>query len=418
MKRIVVLAGHTYSSVSPTGQIANQLCYLLRDHYEIILIGIGYNNSVRCVDKVTYYSITNPFLMLQDKLISIKSNMVRNNLKHLFKFLYRFYLFSFVRLNGFNFLFPDINLWYYPKALKILKTLEAEKKIDVIFTVSSPFITHEVGNSFKKKHSRIRWYTLIIDPFTPYLNINLFKFINKFHEKSHLHLERKLFKASDFNWATHEVYEQIKKMELDYCAEPFNYIVQDERIEVKYRYFDDKFINVVYAGSFYRDLRNPKFMLQCFSAITNLNIKLHLFITSDCDKLINNLVENSGGKIIRHKYKSLEEINIILNDADILVSVGNSSLNFKPSKIFKYIGLCKPIIHFNMFDKYEEVLQRYPISLQILQSTSVFQTVSCEIEKFCTLNYQSLISFEEVYDLYIEHSSKTLTKQIITKIES
>lgn len=418
MKTVVILAGHTNGSPSPTGNIAVQLSGYLKSDFRVFVVGIGMRNSRVVIDNVTHISLTNVFLKCQTRISKIQLPFVRVILIVVSKFLHRLYQFvprSDIQVSRF---LPDANAWYFPKAMGLLETQIQNSELDILVTISSPFITHQVGMEIKRRYSWIKWHTYVIDPYTRYFNYDSISMVNTYHAKKHYHLEAQIFTSSDFNWATPEVYNEIKDKSYGSNVRKLNYVIVDERKEIGTKnYFDSNFINVVYAGSFYKHLRNPEFILQCFSAVQNTNIKLHLFVSSDCDTIIDRMVEKSKGKILRHSYKNPAEMDLILNAANVLVSVGNLSTLFRPSKTFKYIGLGKPVIHFNLMNREDEIFSRYPIALQITQASKELVQCSKEIEEFCVRNAKNSVEFDEVGRLFPEHMAREINNIILTYID-
>lgn len=99
-----------------------------------------------------------------------------------------------------------------------------------------------------------------------------------------------------------------------------------------------------------------------------------------------------------HEIVDTLEIKKVYASADFLVNVGNSVLEFKPSKTFEYISTGKPIIHFYQNGIVDETLMRYPLSLQI------------------NIQDEHVINKKKICEFIYSHKGKTIDKSKIDEI--
>ena len=253
---------------------------------------------------------------------------------------------AFGRIQTLLFL-PDNNRWFHKKALRKIEELNDVKPIDYLLTVSSPFSAHSAGRAFKQKHEKVKWITFTFDPLIHTSKVKKSFIFPKIKERWDIRQEMRVYKEANYNYVTEDVYDNCNHLFNSSLQKTFSlpFMIENGTGEA-INYFNNNKINLIFAGRFYNDIRNPEYLLKTFISMNNSDMLLHLFITSDCEDLINRYVKMSNGNIILHKPVSVHLINKILNDADVLINVGNSIAAFKPSKIFEYISTGKPIVNF------------------------------------------------------------------------
>lgn len=140
--------------------------------------------------------------------------------------------------------------------------------------------------------------------------------------------------------------------------------------------------NCVYAGALYSFARNPRYTIEVFKAIENPKIKLH-FIGADKSQL-RDYIDEKKDRFIVHGIMPFDETRTKLEQADVLVNIGNIMSNQVPSKIFEYISTGKPIINVcaNSNCPSKEYLDKYPMALSIVENESMLKEHAYELEKF------------------------------------
>ena len=140
--------------------------------------------------------------------------------------------------------------------------------------------------------------------------------------------------------------------------------------------------NCVYAGALYSFARNPRYTIEVFKAIENPKIKLH-FIGADKSQL-RDYIDEKEDRFIVHGIMPFDETRTKLEQADVLVNIGNIMANQVPSKIFEYISTGKPIINIcaNSNCPSKEYLDKYPMALSIDEDDGMLKEHAYELEKF------------------------------------
>ncbi|MGJ7920810.1 glycosyltransferase [Neobacillus sp. LXY-4] len=137
--------------------------------------------------------------------------------------------------------------------------------------------------------------------------------------------------------------------------------------------FDKKYINCVFAGALTQRIRRPEYMLSLFNALSKYRIKLHIWSgdlqaaqRQQLASLLSNNVEFHGSL----EYNSMISV---LNEADILVNLGNSKSNQFPSKLLDYISIGKPILNIYKIDNCPtlDVIEQYPLGINVSEKEDI-----------------------------------------------
>lgn len=123
---------------------------------------------------------------------------------------------------------------------------------------------------------------------------------------------------------------------------------------------------IIYAGSFYRWIRNPELVMKCLEPLMD-RIRIDFYGYSDCDDIMQPYVEKYRGHVAIHGLVQHNEVKKQMALADIILSIGNRGTEMSPSKIYECIATGKPIIHafFQDDDPCVNALKKYPNSLCI-----------------------------------------------------
>lgn len=111
-------------------------------------------------------------------------------------------------------------------------------------------------------------------------------------------------------------------------------------------------VKFVYAGSLYKQLRNPQYLCDVLVILSQeIDMGCVFLGGGDCSPIINSANSNSNGAI---RYIGMQPHSVamqLIYDADILLSIGNAESPMAPSKIYEYMSTGKPIIHTYTYDR-------------------------------------------------------------------
>lgn len=407
MKRLVIIAGIVYPDPTPPGKIALQFAEVLKKHFDVSMI-IMQSSLVQIdneeINGIKLYSVFGLRYFLELWFQNIFNNTKYLPIKKLSKL-------SVILLKGIGriqsmVIFPNNLRWYYKGTLRKLKKLNSEQKIDVIFSICSPFPAHMAAQKFKEMNKEVKWVTYTVDPYATSERLNNIALFQKYRNNYNLKFESLIYSKSDYNLVSEEVFQFESNLfeEYKHKTTSLPYLLSKPG-EKSGNYFEKTKVNLVFAGRFYEDIRNPDFLLASFLKISDNSIQLHLFSQSNCEHIVDQYINISGGRIIKHPLVSIDEVLNVLLDADVLINVGNSNSSFKPSKTFEYISTGKPIINFYRNNNFDEVLLKYPLAIQINENEQTHLESSRQIEEFCLKNNGKSLRWEEIESIYPFHSS-------------
>lgn len=392
-KHLAIICGIYYPNPSPTGLCTRRYAKLLADEYDIEIICMSNGEAAQTL--VDENGFTVHILAGKRMAAEYKSKGVFKKLIHLHGALQ-----IKTKLLG--------NLrWYRRAACKKLNEINCKRKLDAVLTVCSPFAAHFAGMDFKKDHPDVTWCGYTVDPYAAKNRIRpigcTFK---KLVEK-----EAAVLSFMDAVFVSEEVYKNRPELyrHSNNCK-TLPYLLPDFNTGgSKNKRFNDSDINCVYAGSFYRDIRNPETMLSCFSGLADTNIKLHLYARG-CEDIVakySALADN----IVMHDRVGADEIAEVYREADILVNIGNATPEFLPSKTFEYIASGKPIIHYYYEGMKDGILDKYPLCLQLRIKSK--DTSGDVLLNYIHENRNKIVASDEVESIYTKHSKANIREILL-----
>ena len=177
----------------------------------------------------------------------------------------------------------------------------------------------------------------------------------------------------------------------------------------------DQEIRAVFSGFLYEKIRNPEYALKLFSSLPS-NIKLYI-IGSGSESLVSRYANDYPDKIESIGILPIDEAQKWIDEADVLMNIGNSDINFVPSKIFDYISTGKPIINIykdkdcptlKYFSKYDNVVSIY-------EKDEITNSVE-KTENFLQNNLGKVVPFEIIRQNFHENTLDCVTERFIEVI--
>lgn len=375
---LVIVCGILYPNPSPTGLCAYRYASLLADNYNMEFIAMSSNGREESdyYEGIPVHTLSSWRLRAENKAKGLTKKIIHILGSAQLK----------VTMNG--------NLeWFSDAAYKKLEELHKQRPIDALLTICSPLPAHIAGVAFKEKHPEVRHCAYTVDPYAA--SDRIIPFGRNFRDL--VEYEYNISKQTDclllseeaFNMRQ-DIYGGIKqKLSLPYLL--------PKSSAAEGNLFDKEHIHCVYAGSFYKDIRNPEYMLKVFSSLDGKAVKLHLY-SSGCDDLVKGYAEKNEN-IEANGYVPQKELQQIYASCDVLIGVGNAMNDFLPSKTYEYLSLRKPIVFFNPKGFNNKVLEKYPHSLQLSDEEDLNETI-VKLEIFANNERGKTISEEELNSLY------------------
>jgi hypothetical protein len=399
MKNIVIITREYYPQMTPVSAVVDKYIQRMKGAYNFHVICTSYGEEAPPQDEpyVHIYPVSTYMSRLRGKYEKRYSSN-RNNL------FYKFVIALFRARSAFWLMksYSAPTKWEYEESYKQLLTLSMHIKIDVVVSVSgSLFHAHLAAKKYKENHPQTKWLTFITDPIT-FLDSNFFLFKSKKMMEKSYETELSIYNSADYNILVGDTYYDV----IDKFKQPksktfhFNLTLDDIRKEISgydYKPTETSDTRIIYAGKFYRKIRNPDYMLSIMSQIQN--IEFDLFVSSH--ECLESVVQSTSDTISVHDsvdtsyYKEM-----ICNKYDILLNVGNKCTNQMPSKMLEYLSTGRPIINFfyNKDSQYE-MIEKYPLGLNIgrYDSDAVYK-----VQTFCNEMRGKQLNYEEVETIFPE----------------
>lgn len=274
---------------------------------------------------------------------------------------------------------PDYACGWVIPATRAARALCAANNYDWIVSVSHPFTGHLVGLLTKARAPDLRWFVDIGDPF--YLmkepspnNRHLYAWISRA-------IESRVVAGADVISVTTEPTRRLYEANFPLPAGKVQVVPPllslPESPPPSPR-ADGGPIRLVFVGTLYRNLRSPKFLLACFTAlITALperRMELHFYgAINDCAENLTSFPESLKSALFVHGMVGRTEVHQAMVDADVLVNIGNDSKSQLASKVIEYMAVGKPILNLVGIadDASVAALADYPAALTILRANDI-----------------------------------------------
>lgn len=299
-------------------------------------------------------------------------------------------------------------------------------EIDCIISMCVPFYCHYIASRVKKKSPHLKWIAYYYDPYS-------FNALGRLNFEGMLSVEERVLKYADSIILTKKMYEEfstcvLKKHLCKAIVCEFPNVKKRAVTERNHTIeFDPNKINCVFTGYLYPDIRNPKYFLELLSRC-NTDIVFYIvggvYIVGGSNELKEELNLEYYQRNLDIRLNIIETVPIeeafkIMNDADILVNIGNSIPNQLPSKIFDYISMGKPIVN---ICKLEDCLSlehtaKYPLCLDLFETKDMTEETVKNFEAFCQESKGKKMQFYDIEKLFFTSTPQYVADQIKELLE-
>lgn len=283
--------------------------------------------------------------------------------------------------------------------------LDIDEKIDVIIPASMPFESVVAAHRYKKIYDKeVILMPYLFDQFVENESLHRLKVNKWIKRKNHKKLEKNIISDSKsvlimkqlskyflMNYPSYSsLLQEVEHPLLVNNSKP-NLVIDNNNS-----------ILLTYAGSFYKNIRDPEYMLRIFDlSLNKIKGVLNLYTLGNCSTII----RDYSLKNARIKDNGSLPSNLVpdvLRKANFLIAVGNSVSNQVPSKIFEYLSVGKPIIYFYTMDEdlNVEVLRKYPNGLCIKQNDNNIEENISKLVHFCKMNKGNIIPYDDISKIY------------------
>lgn len=318
---------------------------------------------------------------------------------------------------------PRFAGWNRNAVLEKCRALMNENKYTAILSVSHPVITHELAMQLKKtSDDSVLWFLYEFDPFC-YNEVLYGKNCCEKLEKE----QHQLFSACDGIFLTKELYDFYQQTPFSSYREkmfaiPFSNMKRieiDDHVHCDAVDFDEEYINCVFGGALLEDIRNPVYAINVFGSLTEEKVRLNLLSGSNVDFLTDAL-KQAKTAVRLYPPQPREEAYEVMLRGDILVNFGNTVVFQIPGKIFEYMAMGKPIIHFQKIkeDPCLKYLKNYPMVLIINEQENNIEKHGKMIADFCIKYKGQRLTYEEVSSFISEYTSEKVSSGFVDRMNA
>lgn len=263
---------------------------------------------------------------------------------------------------------PDYAMGWVIPAVRAVRRLLRAGRYDWVITVSHPFTGHWVGMLALKGQAGPRWLVDIGDPF--HLMPDPAPNNRALYGRLNGWLEGRLLARADAVSVTTVTTRELYAAHCPAAAGKIRVIpplLSLPHLTEPVIPRSDGVIRLVFAGTLYRNLRSPKFLIACLealiAAVPALPLELHFYgAVNDCGPDLQACSAKAKARIHIHGLVARELAARAMAEADVLVNIGNKSESQLASKVVEYMTSGRPILNLTSIDldTSREALGDYP----------------------------------------------------------
>lgn len=402
-KNIVVLVGNYYPNYSAVGICAKKIVERLAEF-----------NCVRVVSLSNADAYVDSCLINNHEVFFIDENNYSaskiSSFKHkLFRFLGR--LLSPLSLQN-----KRVSLFRDK-----LNEINDHKQIDVLIPMSFPFETNLAALEFVNEHQMVSLYPCWFDEYKYNTSLHYNEFFQNIKMQSLKRFEKRLIEKSKRLFMLRSVYS---KFLVEYGEGFLNAnnvisvlppILNKDKVECISSFKNKTAIKFIYAGAITLKQRSPLFLLETLLELKNelvsRDVSVDFYGIGNGFDLLNRFCTRNTDFFENKGYVTYSEIQRLMDDADFLLSIGDNLGEQISSKIFDYMNLGKPIIHFanNKACETYKLLKNYPMSYSFVKGDDL--DVECFLafleSDFTSLSFSLTDRYPDAFvDFYLKHLGK------------
>lgn len=297
--------------------------------------------------------------------------------------------------------------------------VNAIEKIDTIIPLCFPFESIISAINFKKEmKSNALILPYIFDNFSNSASLHRNNFIRMIKMRRNLQLERKSLSEANHIIAMHPLRNHfesnniIDSNDVTYLEHPL--LTKNNNPDESQKNTCTK---LNYSGGVFNKVRDPSYPLEILKRVSlKTNIFIDFFIFGSAYKKVQCFCEENKNISKCHDQITNKMIIKEYSKANVLINMGEIEGKQISSKVFEYISLGKPIIHFSYIENciVSEILEKYPLALTILHKNN-YEESSNSIIEFIEKTKEKNIDFEEIKNIYPEAIPK-ITADIFKNI--
>ena len=176
-------------------------------------------------------------------------------------------------------------------------------------------------------------------------------------------------------------------------------------------------IRLLFCGWLYSKIRSPQYFLDI---ISRLDERFEVtFMGRECEKLQERFQIETRAKLITFPNQPYDIALKAMEEADILINIGNHVPVHMPSKTLEYINTGKPMVNFYKFADCPTLYytKRYPLALNLYEEEKDMDAVALRFIHFCEENVGKTVDHTLIESEYSECTPKYIAQKIIESLE-
>ncbi|NCB33049.1 MAG: hypothetical protein EOM64_04075 [Erysipelotrichia bacterium] len=304
-----------------------------------------------------------------------------------------------------------------------LKEILSSDSYTALITVTSLIQTQTAAMKlYKEGYFRshgIKWIAYFTDPFSTYI-----RNLKHANSKNFIQFETSIYQCADAVFVPPALYNDNINYPMKKYRDKTTALEQ-----ASFKLLADRgthpdmnpaHYNCVYTGSLFDiTVRNPDYFFKLTSKISP-DIHFHIICNLTNSRVEELKKQYLDGHSNIHWYgrKSLDECFDYMLQADVLINLGNECTNQTPSKVFDYIGACRPIVNFYSFDQdtSKKYLERYPSKLNIKDKENEDPMDLQSFEQFIHNSKSITVDPKKIMELYADCDSELIGRTFLKKI--
>jgi glycosyltransferase involved in cell wall biosynthesis len=253
-----------------------------------------------------------------------------------------------------NLLPGDIRTEWVPFAIRFINKNINIRNYDYLITSHEPWVDSLLGLYFKKRNVETKWVADFGDPYVALYTARHKLWFENYFEKL-IYQNASVLIVTNHSAIEHLVnkYPFLKGKPFWVIEQGFSYRLCTK---VESHGYKNKIFTLIYAGTFYRDFRNP---LNLIKALSMLDFEYKFSLAGRNEKFIKDF------KVLGTHFEFLGLVDHfetvrLERKSDVLVHLANKNSSIQiPGKFFEYLGALKPIlsIHCDSNDPTKKIVE-------------------------------------------------------------
>lgn len=413
MKHIVFVLGSYYPRFSAVGGCAHRVINVLKGEFKISVVATADEQAVEphlVLDGVDIYRVFTPEIEKRIKLIrQIRSADTRSNRAR------------FLALRARSTLRRLVSPVTIDKRLvqSYKQQLGVIPKIDLIVPLVFPIESVVAALDYAALVDDVAVVPYFFDNFVDSRSLHVIDAVRKIKRRRHLQLMADMLDRSTAALAMHPLETHLRNnfgavadRKLTFLEHPL--LVKTNDFKAR----QSSPLKLVYTGALIKNVRDADYVLDLIEGLDlGQPADADFYVMGNAASRVQTKPAQGGVRIRNHGQVSKQEANVAVEDASVLLSIGEVAGKQISSKIFEYMAAGKPVIHFAYTndDPDTKILARYPLALCLIQSRERMAANRDQVQQFVLANAGKVIDFDAVAAIFPEALPET-TSRLIARI--